>query len=127
MLGAAGTPALLAHGRGDWVLGGLAAGLLVAAGVSAPFLTAAVALVGGGVVGTNLLVMAVGFCGLVTTASATARTRRLPAFCGVALLVVAGVPATLPRALAAVVGLLLILSAHRPSAPDDDDDGGVPA
>lgn len=126
MLGAAGTPALLAHGSGDWALGGLVAGLLVAAGLSAPFLTAAVALVGGGVVATNLLVMAVGLCGLVTAASAAARSGRWAACCGVALLLVAGVPATLPRAVAAVVGLVLLVSAHRPS-PGVDANRGVPA
>lgn len=109
MIGAAATPALLCHGRSDWALGGLLAGLLVAAGLSAPFVTAAVALVGGGVVATSLLVMAVGLCGLVTTASAALRTRRWVALCGAGLLLVAGVPATLPRALAAVLGILLLV------------------
>lgn len=109
MLGAAATPALLGHGRGDWALGGAVAGLLVAAGISAPFLTGAVALVGGGVVATSLLVMAAGLCGIVTTASAALRTRHWIALSGAGLLLVAGVPATLPRAMAAMVGILLLV------------------
>lgn len=109
MLGAAATPALLGHGRGDWALGGLVAGLLVAAGLSAPFVTAAAALVGGGVVATGLLVMAAGLSGLVTTASAAFRARRWNALWGAGMLLVAGVPGTLPRALAAVLGLLFLV------------------
>lgn len=109
LLGAAATPALLAHGRTDWALGGVIAGLLVAVGVAAPFVTGAVALVGGGVVATNLLVMAAGLCGLVTTASAAVRTRHWLALLGAGLLLVAGVPGTVPRALAAVLGVLLLI------------------
>jgi len=112
MLGAAATPALLGHGNRDWALGGVVAGLLVAFGVVAPFVTGAVSLIGGGLVGVSLPVMAAGLAGLVTTTSAGIRTRRLPAALGAGLLLVAGVPGTLPRAMAAVLGLLLLIESR---------------
>lgn len=109
MLGAAATPALLSHGHRDWAFGGLVAGLLVAVGVVAPFVTGAVSLIGGGIVAVRLPVIAAGLAGLVTTASAGLRTRRTPAVLGAALLLVAGVPGTVPRAMAAVLGLLVLI------------------
>jgi hypothetical protein len=109
LLGAAATPALVGHGNRDWALGGAVAGALVAVGLFAPFLTGAVALVGGGIVAVSLPVMAAGLCGLVTTASAGIRLRRPAAILGATLLVVAGVPATLPRALAAVLGVIVLV------------------
>ncbi|MFT4963728.1 MAG: hypothetical protein ACI9PP_001005 [Halobacteriales archaeon] len=112
MLGAAATPALLGHGNRDWALGGAVAGLLVAVGVVAPFVTGAVSLVGGGIVAVSLPVMAAGLAGLVTTTSAGIRTRRMPAALGAGLLLVAGVPGTLPRAMAAVLGVLLLVESR---------------
>ncbi|MCU4716952.1 phosphate ABC transporter permease [Halapricum hydrolyticum] len=109
LLGAAATPALLGHGRTDWAFGGLVAAVLVAIGLSAPFVTGAVTLIGGGVVGASLLVLAVGLAGLTTTASAAARTRHWHALLGAGLLFAAGVPASLPRALAVVLGVLLLV------------------
>lgn len=109
LLGAAATPALLGHGRTDWAFGGLVAAVLVAIGLSAPFVTGAVTLIGGGVVGASLLVLAVGLAGLTTTASAAARTRHWHALLGAGLLLAAGVPASLPRALAVVLGVLLLV------------------
>jgi hypothetical protein len=112
MLGAAATPALLGHGNRDWALGGLVAGLLVAFGVVAPFVTGAVSLIGGGIIAVSLPVMAAGLAGLVTTISAGIRTGRTPATIGAGLLLVAGVPGTLPRAMAAVLGLLLLIESR---------------
>lgn len=112
LLGAAGTPAMFGHRRRDWALGGVVAGLLVAVGVAAPFVTGAVALVGGGVVGANLVVMAVGICGLVTAGSAAIGAREPTALFGVGLLLVAGVPATFPRAMAAVFAVVLLVEAR---------------
>ena len=109
LLGAAATPALLGHGQTDWAFGGLAAAALVAVGVTAPFVTGAVTLIGGGVVGASLLVLAVGLAGLTTTASAAARTRHWHALFGAALMFAAGVPASMPRALAVVLGVLLLI------------------
>lgn len=109
LLGAAGTPALLGHGRRDWAFGGVVAGVLVAVGGSAPFVTGAVTLIGGGVVGASLLVLAVGLCGLVTTASAALRQRHWYALVGAGLLLAGGIPTSIPRALAVVLGLLLLI------------------
>ncbi|QSG13248.1 putative membrane protein [Halapricum desulfuricans] len=109
LLGAAATPALLGHGRADWAFGGLAAAVLVAVGVTAPFVTGAVTLIGGGVVGASLLVLAVGLAGLTTTASAATRTRHWHALLGAGLVFAAGVPASMPRALAVVLGVLLLV------------------
>jgi hypothetical protein len=117
LLGGAASPALVLHGNRDWALGGLTGGVLVGVGLGSPFLTGAVALVGGGIVTTNLLVMAGGLGGLVTTASAGLRTRRWPALLGACLLIVAGVPATLPRVLAATLGVSLLAVARGGDRP----------
>jgi len=109
LLGMAGTPALLSHDRADWAFGGVIAGVLVAVGVSAPFVTGAVTLIGAGVIGASLLVLAVGICGLVTTASAAVRQRHWYALVGAGLLLAGGVPTTTPRALAVVLGVLLLI------------------
>jgi hypothetical protein len=109
LLGAAATPALLGHGRSDWAFGGVVAGVLVAIGMSAPFVTGAITLIGGGVVGASLLVLAVGLCGIVTTASAALRQRHWYALVGAGLLLAGGIPITVPRALAVVLGLLLLI------------------
>lgn len=109
LLGAAATPALLGHGRVDWAFGGLAAAVLVAVGLTAPFVTGAVTLIGAGAVGASLLVLAVGLAGLITTASAATRTRHWHALLGAGLVFAAGVPASMPRALAVVLGVLLLI------------------
>jgi len=112
LLGIAGTPVFLARGRADWLFGALGAGLLVALGVFAPFLLGATGLVAGGIVGASTPVMALAVGGLTTTASAALRTRRHAAALGAALLLFAGVPATLPRALAVVLAVVLFLGPH---------------
>lgn len=109
LLGLAGTPAILGHGRRDWAFGGLVAALLVAVGSAAPFLTGAVMLIGGGIVGASLVVLAVGICGLVTTASAALRQRHWTALVGAGLLLAGGVPVTIPRAMAVVLGVCLLV------------------
>lgn len=109
LLGAAGTPALIGHAHRDWALGGAVGGFLVAVGLVAPFVTGAVVLVAGGVVAVSLPVLAAGLTGLVTTASAGLRTRRPLAVVGAGLLLVAGVPTTLPSALAGILGLLTLV------------------
>ncbi|MFQ3293876.1 MAG: hypothetical protein ACI9EZ_000114 [Halobacteriales archaeon] len=109
LLGGAATPALLGHGRGDWAFGGVVAAVLVAIGTTVPFVFGAVTLVAGGIVSASLLVLAVGSCGLVTTVSAGLRHRHWYAVVGAMLLVVGGVPSTVPRALAVVIGVLMLV------------------
>lgn len=117
LLGAAATPALLGHGRTDWAFGGVVAGVLLAVGSAAPFVTGAVTLVGGGVVGASLLVQAVGLCGLITTASAALRQRHWYALVGAGLLVAGGMPISMPRALAVVLGVLLLIEPRGGGVP----------
>lgn len=88
--------------------GGLAFAAVVAVGLSQPFVTGAVTLVGGGVVGATLPVVAFAVAGAVTTASAAARQGRWRVLSGVALLGFVGVPATLPRALPFALGVAVL-------------------
>lgn len=109
LLGYAATPALLGHDRADWAFGGLVAATLVVVGTTAPFITGAVTLVAGGVVAASLLVVAVGLCGVVTTGSAALRQREWYPAVGAFLLVAGGIPSTMARALAVVLGVLFLL------------------
>ncbi|WP_136688073.1 hypothetical protein [Halorhabdus amylolytica] len=111
LLGIAGTPVFLARGRADWLFGALGAGLLVALGVIAPFLLGATGLVAGAIVGASVPVMALAVGGLTTTASAALRRRHHAAALGTGLLLFAGIPATVPRALALVLALALLVGA----------------
>lgn len=90
--------------------GGLAFGAVVLVGLSMPFVTGAVTLVGGGVVGASLPVVALAAAGTVSTASAAGRTRNLPLLAGVVLLALAGVPATLSRAVPFALGVATLLA-----------------
>ncbi|MFC7076292.1 phosphate ABC transporter permease [Haloarcula halophila] len=90
--------------------GGLAFGAVVAVGLSVPFVTGAVTLVGGGVVGTPLPVVALAAAGTVSTASAAGRTRNWPLLAGVVLLALAGVPATVARAVPFALGIATLVS-----------------
>ena len=109
LLGIAGTPAFLARGRADWLLGALGAGLLVALGVIAPFLLGATGLVAGGIVGASVPVMALSVGGLTMTASAALRSRHHAVALGAGLLLFAGIPATIPRALALALAVTLLV------------------
>ncbi|WP_254546345.1 phosphate ABC transporter permease [Halomarina pelagica] len=110
LLGVGLAPAFVRSAWPDWTVGALAALLALKAGLSAPFATGAVVLVGGAVVGTPLPVVALAVGGAVATAAAALRRRAPEAAVGVALLAVAGVPATLPRALAVCVGVDLLVA-----------------
>jgi hypothetical protein len=90
--------------------GGLAFGAVVLVGLSIPFVTGAVTLVGGGVVGASLPVVALAAAGTVSTASAAGRTRNWALLAGVVLLALSGVPATLPRAVSFALGVATLVS-----------------
>lgn len=95
--------------RPGWLLAGLAfAGVLVA-GVVSPFLTGAVVLIAAGVIGAPLVLVAAGVGGAVAAGCGAWAAGRRRAALGAVILLAAGVPATLPRAAAAVVGLALVL------------------
>jgi hypothetical protein len=105
LVGVAVTPVFAATTGRTALAGGLAAGAVLAVGLARPFLTGAVTLVGGGVVGASLPVVALAAAGAVTTASAASRRREWLLLGGVALLAFAGVPATLDRAVAFALGV----------------------
>jgi len=105
LLGVGMTPVFAATtGRGA-IVGGLAFGAVVTVGLATPFVTGAVTLVAGGVVGTSLPVVAFAVAGAVTTASAAVRRSEWLLLAGVALLAFAGVPATLDRAVPFALGI----------------------
>lgn len=109
LAGVAALPLVRQPGMPGWVAGGATAALVVWLGAVAPFVTGAVVLVGFGVVGAPLLAVAVAAGGGVATLGGTLSGRRWQAALGVGLLVLAGVPATIPDAHAAGAGLALLL------------------
>ncbi|MFB6162264.1 MAG: hypothetical protein ABEJ86_02330 [Halococcoides sp.] len=117
LLGAAGTPAVLARGRLDWTLGAIGAGLLVVVAAIAPFVLGATGLVAGAIVGASVPVMALALGGVTTTASAALRTEAYPAALGAGLLLFAGVPATIPRALAVVLAMVVLIGPRADGDP----------
>lgn len=104
LLAVAATPVFAAT-TGRAALGGLLAFVaVVAVGLANPFVTGAVTLVGGGVVGSSLPVVALAAGGAVTTASAALRRDEWLLLAGVTLVALAGVPATLSRAVPFALG-----------------------
>jgi hypothetical protein len=105
LLGVAGTPVFAATDGRTTLAGTLAFAAVLAVGLANPFVTGAVTLVGGGVVGTSLPVVALAAGGGVTAASAAARREEWCLLAGVALVALAGVPATLDRAVPFALGV----------------------
>jgi hypothetical protein len=111
LLGLAATPVVVRPDRPAWIAGGLAFVVVVLAGATAPFVTGAVVLVAGGVVGVPLLLVAAGAGGGVASAIGSASTGNWIASAGAVLLLAGGVPATIPRAVAVVFGFVLLVEA----------------
>ncbi|MDY7082941.1 MAG: hypothetical protein SXQ77_11200, partial [Halobacteria archaeon] len=93
------------------LVGITAAVLVFYAGLKSPFVMRAVVLVGGGVIGASLI--AVFVAGGVTTVTAGIRNRNFDAAVGGGLLLLAGVPSTVTRALSVVLGLVLLAKSRR--------------
>lgn len=109
LFGVAMTPVFVSPGKLSWVLGGTVAVAVLQIGSTAPFVTGAVVLVSGAVVNAPLLIIAVAAGGgVVTVAGGMENDHRLPAI-GALVLLAAGVPATVPRALAVVLGVSLLV------------------
>jgi hypothetical protein len=109
LLAIAGAPVFVGW-RYRSLLVGVGAGIAAASvGLAAPFVTGAASLVGGGIVGVSLPVLVVAVVG-GSALVATGIDRRLyePTVAGL-LLLAAGVPATIPRGLAMVVALAVLL------------------
>lgn len=108
---------------GLWAVGAFA---VVVAAASAPFVAGAVALVAfdAGTVPLSLLALGIGGC--VATVVADARQRAFGPAVAAALLLAAGVPATLPRAVAFALGLLVPIGEWAPAGPQaGGPSGGV--
>ena len=112
--GLAATPALVRPGPGGWALGALAAGGVLWAGWTLPFVTGAVTLVAFGLVGTPLVGFAAGVGGCVATVAGTLRRREAGEptdrrrGIGAALVLLAGAPSTAAAATAVVLGAALV-------------------
>lgn len=111
LVGMAATPFAVRAGWRALLAGGLAVAATLYLTLSAPFVSGAVALVAGSVVGASALLLTLAVGGLAATVvEGVANGRVGPAFAG-SLLLVAGVPSTLPRAIPVVVAVALLLSA----------------
>jgi len=108
LLGIAGSPLLLGWDREAAVVG-IGAGIaMLAAGLSAPFLTGAISLVVGGVVGVSLPLLVLAAVGVATLGWTALRAGRTEMALAAGILLVAGIPATLPRGLAFLTAVLLL-------------------
>ncbi|WP_436910169.1 hypothetical protein [Halosimplex marinum] len=99
---------------GLWAVGTFA---VVVAAASAPFVAGAVALVAFDAGTVPLSLLALGIGGAVATAVADARRRAFGPAVAAALLLTAGVPATLPRAVAFALGLVVLVREWDGSGP----------
>lgn len=99
-----------------WVGGAVAAAVVLWVGWVSPFVTGAVVLVAFGVVGAPMAAVAAaaggglaGLAGGLSRADTAGLSARWPGAIAAGLLLAAGVPATIPRALAAGVGIVLLV------------------
>ncbi|WP_135364008.1 hypothetical protein [Halosimplex halophilum] len=90
---------------------------VVVAAASAPFVAGAVALVAFDAGTVPLSLLALGIGGAVATVVADARRRAFGPAVAAALLLTAGVPATLPRAVAFALGLVVLVREWAPAGP----------
>ncbi|WP_123537443.1 phosphate ABC transporter permease [Halosimplex salinum] len=120
---ALGATPLVVHPSRSALLVGVGAALAVAAAtLSAPFAASASVLVVGAAIDPPLALLAAGVGGAVATAVSGATTGRTATAIGGALLLAAGVPATVPRALAVVVGARLALGPAELATVGGEDD-----
>jgi len=110
LCGLAATPVLVhpRPSRRAWVVGALCGAGALLAGTLAPFVAGAVALVAWAAVDVSLPVIAVAVAGLLAAIVAGLHRRDAPTVIGGVLLLGTGVPATLPRGIAAVLALWLL-------------------
>ncbi|WP_436931716.1 hypothetical protein [Halosimplex halobium] len=108
---------------GLWAVGAFA---VVVAAVSAPFVAGAVALVAFDAGTVPLSLLALGIGGAVASVVADARRRTFGPAVAAALLLTAGVPATLPRAVAFALGLVVLVQEWAPAGAETEGlSGGV--
>lgn len=122
LLGLAATPLFVRPGLPEVGIGAAGFAVTIVVGTAAPYVTGGVVLVAGAVVGASLLVIALGIAGALTATAATLRDRQFAPALGVLTLLAAGVPATIPRALGVVVGLVLLVGIAGTDAAGTDRD-----
>ncbi|MFC7193889.1 phosphate ABC transporter permease [Halosimplex aquaticum] len=125
LVGMAATPLGIRPGTVPLVVGGVAAVGTFWVSAAAPFTTGAVALIAGSVVGAPVALLAVALGGLTATITyGVLETAPDTAVVGV-LLLAAGVPSSIPRALGAVLAVAFLaaigpaVTAGRPPTSDD--------
>jgi hypothetical protein len=108
-VGLAGLPVFTGLTPKSILVGLLAGAAVLAIGLSAPVLTAAISLLGAGIVGLPVVVLAVGAIGGTTAVAAGIEAGDIRTGLAGGLLLLAGVPATIPSALGVLVGVSLLL------------------
>ncbi len=105
----AGTPAYSGLSRRTLAVGLFAGALVFGVGVLSPVLTAAISLLGLGIVGLPLVLFALGAVGGVTAVASGVEHRTVPIVVAGLLVLAAGVPTTVSAALAVLVALVLFV------------------
>lgn len=108
----AGTPAFTGFSRRSVFVGLLGGAIVAGIGLAAPVLTAAVSLLGMGVIGLSLPLLVLGAIGGVTAVAAGVEHREAPSAVAGTLVLVAGVPVTIPSAVSLLVALVLFTEAE---------------
>jgi len=116
LAGMATSPLAVRSGRQALAVGGLVAIGAYAAILVAPFVSGAVALAAGGAIDPAAILLALAVGGSAATVAEGLMSRRVAPVVGGALLLAAGVPASIPRAVAMVVAIALLFA----GAPSGD-------
>lgn len=124
-LAVAAAPAVARSARPALIAGAVAAALVLAGAFAAPFVAGAVLLAVGAAIDPGMLVAALGIGGGVAVAAEGLHRRRIPLLSGGLLLLAAGVPATVPRALAVVLAAHLLVTSGLPERAGSN--GGEPS
>jgi hypothetical protein len=106
--GSAATPLAVRSNVGAFAVGGGAAAATFSLAGTAPFVTGAVVLIAGGVVGGSTVLLAAAIGGATTTMTTGVVRRRVAPVAVGLLLLVAGVPSSLPRALGTVLAVAFV-------------------
>lgn len=109
LLAIAGAPVFVNWSWWSTFVGVLAGAAFAGFGLAAPFVTGAASLVGGAIVGVSLPVLVVAVVGGVTVVATGIEQRTVETTTSGLLLLTAGVPATIPRGLALLLGLAILL------------------
>ena len=108
LLAVAGSPAFAGWDRQGLLVGLGAGAAVLAVGSTAPFVTGAVSLVVGGAVGASLPLLFLAAVGATSLLWSGLRRGRWTLALAASLLLVAGIPATVPRGLGFLVALVLL-------------------